>query len=112
MKALPILNSAKFEWENSFQCCMIPNNVIEWGELSTDTPSFKKLWKPVGYSHSTAFNRTKSLSVCVMFENQKTFEKYWTHIPFNVFFLARIPLEGIKSPLRPLTPANEGEQGK
>ncbi len=92
---VPMLNSAKFIWGNSFMGCMIPNNVLEFGGLD-DTTKFKTEWKPVGYSTS-AFK--KDDCVAVMLESQESMEQYWTHIPVSAMHLMGIPIAGTPNPL-------------
>ncbi len=84
---LPKLNSAKFNYENSFKSNFISNDVIN---RNTTPISFIKDWKPIGYNRDYL---KKDYCIAVMFEDTATFEHFWCHIVESTFELMGIELD-------------------
>ena len=74
---LPLLNSSKFYYKNSFNCNMVVTPIeFDYG----DNKHFyvHHDWKLIGYTKNPHNNRKNHLGV--MFENKKSFEQLWCHI--------------------------------
>lgn len=72
-KNLPKINTAKFEFQNSFYARMEVTPIRSVGGFSIATP-----WDIIGYNPNIKFKREGSYGV--MFENSETFDQAWCHI--------------------------------